>query len=136
MTVSKRVVLRFDSNSVDKPIVYQLIKEYNLVTNILKADINPRKEGYLVLELSGDDQQYVKGIEFLKSLGISVDALNQEVKWIEDKCMQCGACTGVCPTQALSMTRPDMEVSFNEENCIVCEMCLKSCPAKAVELHF
>lgn len=136
MTISKRVVLRFKSNQVDKPIIYKLVKDYNLITNILKAEINPRKEGYLVMELTGENDDYLAGVEFLISLGISVDGLNQEVKWFEGKCIQCGACTGICPTQSLYIERPSMNVNFDGEKCIVCRMCLKGCPAKAVELYF
>lgn len=136
MTISKKVVLRFDAKIVDQPIMYKLIKDYNLVTNILKADINPNKQGYLVLELSGESEHYAEGIEYLNSLGISVDALQEKVVWLEEKCIQCGACTGLCPTQALIMNRPSMEVSFDGDKCIVCEMCLKSCLAKAFELRF
>lgn len=136
MTISKKVVLRFDAKIVDQPIMYKLIKDYNLVTNILKADINPNKQGYLVLELSGENDQYAEGIEYLNSLGIYVDSLEERVVWLEEKCIQCGVCTGLCPTQALMMNRPSMEVSFDGDKCIVCEMCLKSCPAKAVELRF
>lgn len=136
MTVSKKVVLRFDAKIVDQPIMYSLIKDYGLIPNILKAEINPHKQGYLVLELSGENQKYAEGMEYLNSLGISVDALDEKVVWLEDKCMQCGVCTGLCPTQALNMSRPSMEVSFDGEKCIVCEMCLKSCPARAVELRF
>jgi len=136
MTISKKVVLRFNANIVDKPIMYSLIKDYGLIPNILKAEINPHKQGYLVLELSGDDEKYAEGMKFLHSLGIFVDALDEKVVWLEEKCIQCGVCTGLCPTQALSMKRPSMDVVFNGDKCIVCEMCLKSCPAKAVELHF
>ncbi|MGI6712704.1 MAG: NIL domain-containing protein [Bacillota bacterium] len=136
MTISKKVVLRFNPDIVDKPIIYSLIKDYGLIPNILKAEINPHKQGYLVLDLSGDNEQYAKGIEFLNSLNVSVDALDEKVVWMEDKCIQCGLCTGLCPTKALFMKRPSMEVQFDGDKCIVCEMCLKICPAKAVELHF
>lgn len=136
MTVCKKIFLRFDAKQVDKPIIYSLIKDYGLVPNILKAEINPHKEGYVVMELCGENENYAAGLEFLNSLGIVVDALNKKVVWLENQCIQCGVCTGLCPTGALNMNRPDMEVTFDGEKCIVCEMCLKSCPAKAVELHF
>ncbi|ATW23947.1 NIL domain-containing protein [Candidatus Formimonas warabiya] len=136
MTVCKKVVLRFGAEIVDKPIIYSLIKEYGLIPNILKAEINPHKEGYLVMEVTGENEQYADGVEFLHSMGISVDALDQEVVWLKEKCTQCGLCTGLCPTQALIMNRPSMTVTFDGDKCIVCEMCLKSCPAKAVALNF
>jgi len=43
-TVLKRIVLHFPRRLVDQPIVYNLIKDYNLSFNILKASIT-RKRG-------------------------------------------------------------------------------------------
>ena len=49
--VVNKFVLRFSSALVDQPVIYHLVKDYDLVINILKADINPHQEGYVVLEL-------------------------------------------------------------------------------------
>ena len=130
MTVFKKVVLRFDSKIVEKPIIYSLIKDYGLITNILKAEINPHKEGYLVMEVTGENQQYAEGVEYVNSIGVSIDALDEKVTWIEEKCMQCGLCTGLCPTHALKMNRPSMNVTFEGEKCIVCEICVKAARPK------
>ncbi|MDD2373399.1 MAG: NIL domain-containing protein, partial [Syntrophomonadaceae bacterium] len=48
--MKNRVVCYFSAAQSEQPIIYQLIKDYDLVVNILKADINPQKEGYLVVE--------------------------------------------------------------------------------------
>ena len=48
----KRLVLHFPNEILDKPIVYVLVKDYDLVFNILKAFVVPGKEGLLVMELS------------------------------------------------------------------------------------
>lgn len=134
--VQKRVVLRFSADNAEKPVIYKLVKDYDLIVNILRAEIKPNKEGYLVLELSGDFDQYEKGLNYLKNTYVSVDPLKQEISWKEEKCVQCGACTSLCPTNALYMLRPEMNVSFDEEKCIVCGMCVKTCPAKAVAVKF
>lgn len=136
MTVSKKIVLRFSPKIVEEPIIYSLIKDYGLIPNILKAEINPHSEGYLVVEVKGEDQQYADGIEYLKSVGVEIEALDETVTWIEDRCTQCGLCTGVCPTQAFKMNRPEMNVTFDGGKCIVCEICVKTCPAKAIRLNF
>ena len=49
----KRIVLRFGKDISDKPIIYYLVKDYDLRINILKANVNPNKEGTLVLSLAG-----------------------------------------------------------------------------------
>ena len=41
---SKRIVLHFTKEIWDKPIVYRLVKEYNLIFNILKANVLPRQK--------------------------------------------------------------------------------------------
>ena len=50
---SKILILRFPKTEVQKPLVCNLALDYHLVFNILNAGILPRKEGYMVLELSG-----------------------------------------------------------------------------------
>jgi ferredoxin len=52
----------------------------------------------------------------------------------DEKCYQCGACTGVCPTGALSVNRPDMAIPFDPEKCTACGLCVAVCPARAMEV--
>jgi len=61
MTV-KRIVLHFPSRLVDQPIVYRMVKDFDLQFNILKAYVTPREEGLLVLELSGEDKNFDKAL--------------------------------------------------------------------------
>ena len=129
----KRIVLRFGTDSTVKPIVYRLVKDYDLVVNILKADVNPQKEGTMVLEVTGDQSE--EGLNYLRNLGISVQDLNQGIVRNEEKCVMCGDCTGICPTGALYMERPSMEVRFDGDQCIVCLLCTKVCPMRAMEVH-
>jgi len=132
----ERIVLRFAAEASDKPIIYHLIKNYDLVVNILKAHINPHKEGIMVLELQGETEQYTRGMEYLRSLGITIQPLSQEVQRNETLCTHCGACINICPSGALYLERPAMTVNFNDEKCVVCLMCVKACPYKAMEVRF
>jgi len=77
--VEKRIVLRFPKELVDKPIVFRLAKDFNLEFNILKAEVNPKEEGLLILELKGKDDDYKKGIGYLKKEGVSVQPLSKDV---------------------------------------------------------
>ncbi|HHX96896.1 MAG TPA: 4Fe-4S binding protein [Clostridia bacterium] len=128
----ERIVLRFSEEIADQPIIYHLVRDYDLVINILKASINPHKEGTMVLELSGE--RYAEGIQYLKEQGVVVRLLTQEVIRNETKCTHCGNCTVHCPTEALYVERPSMEIKFNGEACIVCLMCVKICPVHAMEV--
>ena len=129
---SKILILRFPRTEVQKPIVCYLVKDYDLLFNILNAAILPRKEGVMVLELSGTRKNFKEGVKFLKSQGVQVQNASQEVKRDTNKCTQCGACTAVCPTGALYIVRPEMAVEFDETKCSVCELCIPACPSRAM----
>lgn len=129
----KRIVLRFGTDISVNPIVYRLVKDYDLVVNIVKADVNPNKEGTMVLEVTGEQSD--QGLNYLRDLGVSVQNLNQEIIRNEEKCVMCGACTGICPTGALYMERPSMEVRFDGDQCVVCQLCTKVCPMRAMEVR-
>jgi len=130
---SKILILRFPITEVEKPIVCYLAKDYDLTFNILNAAVFPRKEGIMVLELSGTRKNFKEGVKYLRSQGVQVQNASQEVKRIKKKCSHCGACTAVCPTGALAVQRPEMLVDFNQKKCSVCELCLTACPSRAME---
>lgn len=130
--ISKIMVLKFPQTEVQKPIVCDLALEYKLVFNILNATVLPRKEGIMVLELSGSRKNFKAGVAYLKRQGVQVEAASQEVKRNNRKCVHCGACTAVCPTGALVIKRPEMKVSFRQSRCSVCELCLTACPTHAM----
>lgn len=131
---AKKIILRFGKEISDKPIIYHLAKDYGLVFNIIKANVNPNKEGTLVLELSGE--QYEQGLAYLKSEGVGVQPLAEQVFRNEARCTSCGACTAICPTGALYLERPAMEVKFDSDQCVLCRICVQVCPLKAMEVKF
>ncbi|OAG28528.1 NIL domain-containing protein [Thermodesulfatator autotrophicus] len=132
----KILVLRFPAEVVEQPIVYQLVKEFDLSFNILKATILPGKEGLMVMELAGHPTQFNKGLAFLRELGVEVKTISQEIRKNEEKCIHCGFCTAVCPTNALYVDRETMEVKFDPERCTGCELCMPACIVRAMEAHF
>ena len=132
--IKKTIVLNFSKSMVYKPIVYHLVKDYDLEPNILKASINPNEEGLLVLELKGKRANYENALKFLKEQNIKIESVEQEIYKNEDKCTHCGACINFCPTDALYVERPSMKIKFNSEKCIICEECILKCPMRAMEL--
>jgi ferredoxin len=133
---SKTLSLRFPRKVVNEPVVVDLVKKFDLTFNILKATIYPRKEGLMVLELSGHRKNFQKGVRYLKDLGIKVESIGQDIRRDEEICFQCGACTAVCPTGALYIDRPTMEVIFDRDKCSACELCVAACPARAMVVRF
>ncbi len=136
MIVSKKIVLHFPSRLVDQPIIYRLIKEYDLSFNILKASVIPDEEGLLVLELSGEQSNYDRGIKYLTKTGVKIQSLSQNVLRNESRCTHCGACITICPTNAFELDKISRQVIFINEKCIACGLCIKACPPRAMELHF
>lgn len=131
---SKILILRFPKAEVQKPIVCNLVRDYDLLFNILNATVLPRKEGIMVLELSGAKKDFKAGVRYLKSQGVGVQNASQEVERDESVCTHCGACTAVCPTGALAVKRPEMTVEFNQQRCSVCELCVTACPPRAIKI--
>ena len=133
---SKILSLRFPKEIVDEPITVNLVRDFDLSFSILKATIYPRKEGLMVLELSGRRSNFKDGVRYLKGLGVKVENIGQDIKRDDDKCFQCGACTAVCPTGALNIKRPEMEVLFDKNRCSACELCVSACMARAMSVRF
>lgn len=131
---SKRIVLHFTKENWDKPIVFRLVKEYNLSFNILKANILPRQESYLVMELMGESKEdFDSGMEYLRRSGVTIESVEKGIHWIESKCVHCGSCASICPSMAFVIDRNTMLVQFDPNLCSACSLCVKGCPVRAIE---
>ena len=136
MAASKRIVMHFPKRLVDRPIVSRLVKDYDLDFNILKASVTPEEEGLLVLEITGKQDNYDRGIEYLTKAGVRIQSLSQDVTRNEERCTHCGSCITVCPADAFQLESSTKKVLFLDEKCIACGICIKTCPPRAMELHF
>jgi ferredoxin len=131
---SKIIHLSFPSSVSGRPVICNLGKIYNLSFNILKADINPRLEGSMTLEIIGLEEDYHKGLNYLKENGIRLIPVAQKVARNEESCMHCGVCLTMCPTGALSLEKETRMIIFNPDSCTACGLCTKVCPVKAMEI--
>lgn len=136
MVVSKRIVLHFPKRLTSQPIVYRLVKDFDLEFNILKASVTPGEEGLLVMELTGEQRNYDKGVKYLTDAGVKIQSLSQDVVRNEARCTHCGACITLCPSGAFSLEPGTRKVIFDNSKCVVCELCIKACPPRAMELYF
>ena len=132
---SKILILRFSQTVVQKPIVCNLTKRFDLTFNILNATVLPRKEGIMVLELSGEKKLFREGLKYLKALGVRVQNAEHEIKRQKTKCTHCVACTAVCHTGALYIQRPEMSVDFDQPACSLCEVCIPAFPSRAMAVR-
>jgi ferredoxin len=127
-------VLRFPKEIIDQPIICALVRQFDVDFNLLKATILPQNEGVMVIELRGHKTNIKKGLTYLKEQGVKAERLATGLRRDEEKCFQCGACTGICPTGALAIRRPDMAVLFDPEKCSGCGLCVTLCPVRAMEV--
>lgn len=133
---SKILRLRFPKTIADKPMVSNLVSQFDLTVNIFQAVIYPRREGHMILEVTGHRKNFNHGVRYLRQMGVKVETVGQDVRRNDDVCYQCGLCTSVCPTGALSLKRPEMEVLFDSKKCTACELCVIVCPPRAMEVSF
>ncbi|MEW6427188.1 MAG: NIL domain-containing protein [Thermodesulfobacteriota bacterium] len=127
-------VLKFPKEVIDKPIICHLVKKFNVEFNILQASINLQEEGLMVLELMGHKENVRKAVDYLGRQGVTVERMTTIIKRDDERCFQCGACTGICPTGALDLHRPDMAVLFDPGKCTGCGLCVNVCPVRAMDV--
>lgn len=73
----RRVMFTFNQEQIREPIIYNLGQQYNLVTNIRRADLS-EDEGWIVLELEGEEKDLEQGIAWVTSKGVRVDPVDSE----------------------------------------------------------
>lgn len=74
----KIIRLSFLGESAKKPIVSKMIKQFDIEANILSGNINnlvSTSVGHLILELSGNDNEIQKAINFLNEQNVNVEVI-------------------------------------------------------------
>ncbi|MGZ7159211.1 MAG: 4Fe-4S binding protein [Methanobacterium sp.] len=125
-----RAWLKFSPDIVNKSIISDAMKKYNIKFNILRANITP-KGGVVLIELEGENVD--QSIHNMENQGIQVDQVKKVLKRDEEKCVDCGACISLCPVKAICV-KEDWSVGIDNELCIGCGFCTGSCPMKAITI--
>ena len=134
--MKKRVTLTFPRRSVQMPVTYRLAKDFNVAANIIRAQVAPNQIGKLVVELAGDIDALDAAIDWMRTQDINVSFASREISIDEDSCVHCGLCTGVCPTEALTLDPQTAMLVFTRSRCVVCEQCIPTCPVNAIVTSF
>jgi ferredoxin len=128
-TITKKLLLSFPQCETEKPIVYHLVKDFNLIVNIFRAKVTPEEEGYLVLDMTGSEEDFSRALEYIRTFRVDIDEATEGIRWDPKRCVQCGNCLTHCPTQAIHITnRLTMEIAFDGTKCIECLNCVDNCP--------
>ncbi|BAZ46144.1 iron-sulfur cluster binding protein homolog [Chondrocystis sp. NIES-4102] len=133
--MKKRVTITFPKTAIQLPLTYRLAKDFNVAANIIRAQVAPNQMGKLVVELQGDIDQIDAAIEWMRMRDISVFSAAGEIIIDQDKCVDCGLCTGVCPSEALILNPQTWRLDFRRSRCIVCEQCVPTCPVAAISTN-
>ncbi len=74
----RRLKLIFGTSLVKEPVIYQLGKQFELVTNIRRADVT-HEEGWVLLEITGEPDELDRGVAYLESRGVAVEPAEGDV---------------------------------------------------------
>ena len=130
-----KISLHYPLTAITVPLVTTLIRKFDLEVNILHADISLNKTGTLVADVTGTEENVDAGLNYIDDNGISYKLFNNKLIWQEEACVHCGACTAVCPSNALTMSKETWSLEFNKEKCLVCGLCTKACPLNVMSLQ-
>jgi ABC-type methionine transport system ATPase subunit len=73
-----RVRLTFPPNLIQEPILYRLVKDFDIVINIRRADVK-EDYGWVALEMEAAEDTLARGVSWLKHKGVQVDPIERDV---------------------------------------------------------
>ena len=73
-----RVRLTFPEKLIREPLIYNLGRDFNLITNIRQANVDEHVGG-VSLELEGEQQAIQDGLEWISNAGVKVDLASGDV---------------------------------------------------------
>jgi hypothetical protein len=74
----QRVKFTFPQELITLPIIYELGKQFSLVTNIRRADVTDDR-GWVVLEIEGDLEEIERALEWVAAKGVRVDPVPGDI---------------------------------------------------------
>ena len=75
---NQRVKFTFPQQLITLPIIYELGKQFHLITNLRRADVTEDR-GWVVLELQGELEEIEKGLDFVAAKGVRVDPVQGDI---------------------------------------------------------
>jgi len=74
----QRVKFTFPTELIREPVIWKLGREFDLVTNIRRADVTEDR-GWVVLELEGEMVEIERGIHWVQEQGVRVDPVPGDI---------------------------------------------------------
>ena len=73
-----RIKFTFVEQLIKEPIIWKLAKEFNIITNIRRADVTDER-GWVILELEGEQDEIERGIDWVREQNVRVDPVYEDV---------------------------------------------------------
>lgn len=73
-----RVRLTFPASLVQEPILYRLVKNFDILINIRRAEVKV-DHGWVALEMEADQETLDRGVVWLRQRGVQVDPIERDV---------------------------------------------------------
>ncbi|MFQ6041261.1 MAG: NIL domain-containing protein [Candidatus Poribacteria bacterium] len=70
--------LTFPNELITEPVIYNLGRKYKIITNIRRANIT-QNAGWVILEISGDQDEIDKAVEYLESIKVKVEPVEGDI---------------------------------------------------------
>lgn len=74
----RRVTLIFPPEKVQEPVIYNIGHLFKIVTNIRSANVT-ENVGWVTLEIDGEEEEYLKALEYLRTIGVKVEPVEKDV---------------------------------------------------------
>lgn len=75
---TKHLRLTFPENQVAQPVIYHVVKDYNVIPSIRRASIE-NHFGWMILELKGEQADIDAAVKYLESLGVEVNSAEGDI---------------------------------------------------------
>lgn len=72
--VKMKAKFTFPTELVTEPVIYGLGKNFDVITNIRRADVTAT-QGWVILELEGEEDQINRGLAWVSESGVRVDPI-------------------------------------------------------------
>ena len=75
---TKRVKFSFVQQLIKEPVIWKLGKQFDIVTNIRRADVTA-EFGWVILELDGDEDEIERGLAWVETEGVRIDPVYEDI---------------------------------------------------------
>lgn len=130
--MKKMLLFNFPKEESGDTLVYDLIRNFDLRVNILRANIDFNANGFLLVEVEGDQETIRKSMHYAKEANVKVRSIESAILINKEKCVNCGACTAVCAVDALYLDET-ANLQFDKDKCLDCKLCVSACPTRAID---